>query len=380
MTRVRVGVDVGGTFTKAVAVDSPATIVATRVVPTTHTAEAASPPASWRGRRARREVGAGQRRPRHPLDHQAVNALLEGDAATVGVIGLGRRPDLGAREKRTRLARRRARPGQAAPGPARVLRRHRRPAVEAEVRGALERLPRGRRRRGVRGRGVRPRRPDQRDARSPHWPREAGLPVCTSTELTGLYGLELRTVTAALNASILPIAVRTGAFVADGVRAAGIDAPVMVMRSDGGATDLAGFRPRRCARCTRVRRRRWPARCATPASPTRSWSRSAARRPTSPPSAAAARRCRTCGSRPRHGAAQRRRARRRRRRRIDAAGPPGPRVRRRPPLRPHRRPAYACFMPTRRLRRRDGRVRGAAARRPGRLRGARHRRRARGRR
>ena len=71
---------------------------------------------------------------------------------------------------------------------------------------------------------------------------ELGLPVCASTELSGLYGLELRTVTAALNASILPIAVRTAAFVADGVAAAGIAAPVMVMRSDGGATDLAGFR------------------------------------------------------------------------------------------------------------------------------------------
>jgi hypothetical protein len=71
---------------------------------------------------------------------------------------------------------------------------------------------------------------------------EAGLPVCTSTEMSGLYGLELRAVTAALNASILPIALRTAGVVADGVAAAGIAAPVMVMRGDGGATDLDGFR------------------------------------------------------------------------------------------------------------------------------------------
>ena len=39
MTRVRVGVDVGGTFTKAVAVElTGRSIVATVVVPTTHTA------------------------------------------------------------------------------------------------------------------------------------------------------------------------------------------------------------------------------------------------------------------------------------------------------------------------------------------------------
>ena len=71
---------------------------------------------------------------------------------------------------------------------------------------------------------------------------EAGLPACASSELTGLYGLELRAVTAALNASILPIAERTAEVVADGVDAAGVAAPVMVMRGDGGATDLDGFR------------------------------------------------------------------------------------------------------------------------------------------
>ena len=66
--------------------------------------------------------------------------------------------------------------------------------------------------------------------------------MTTSAELTGLYGLELRSVTAALNASILPIALRTAEVVGAGVAAAGIKSPVMVMRGDGGATDLSGFR------------------------------------------------------------------------------------------------------------------------------------------
>src|SRR5262249_46295464 len=72
--------------------------------------------------------------------------------------------------------------------------------------------------------------------------RERDRPACASTELSGLYGLELRAVTAAVNASILPIAVRTAGYVERGVRDAHIDASVMVMRGDGGATDLAGFR------------------------------------------------------------------------------------------------------------------------------------------
>ena len=40
----------------------------------------------------------------------------------------------------------------------------------------------------------------------------------------------------------MPIALRTASHVEDGVNAAGIDAPIMVMRGDGGATDLAGFK------------------------------------------------------------------------------------------------------------------------------------------
>ena len=71
---------------------------------------------------------------------------------------------------------------------------------------------------------------------------EIGLPACASSELTGLYGLELRTVTAAINASIVPIALRTASYVEQGVAAAGITSPVLVMRGDGGATDLDGFR------------------------------------------------------------------------------------------------------------------------------------------
>ena len=72
--------------------------------------------------------------------------------------------------------------------------------------------------------------------------RAAGLPACASSEMSGLYGLELRAVTAAINASILPIAITTAGFVEAGVAAAGVDSPVMVMRGDGGATDIAGFR------------------------------------------------------------------------------------------------------------------------------------------
>ncbi len=238
---MRVGVDVGGTFTKAVAVDlATREIVASAVVPTTHAA-AGGVAAGVVDAVARLAADVGAERI-ELVTHsttQAVNALLEGDAGEVGVIGMGRRPDVKRVEKRTRLSDVELSPGK-----------HLR--VRHEFFDVTEGLPAGAVRHALQGfadagvaavcvaEAFSPD-DDSNETAVAQLAREAGLPVCTSTELSGLYGLELRTVTAALNASILPLAISTASFVADGVVAAGITAPVMVMRSDGGATDLAGF-------------------------------------------------------------------------------------------------------------------------------------------
>ncbi|MCU1500938.1 MAG: hydantoinase [Ilumatobacteraceae bacterium] len=241
MTSVRVGVDVGGTFTKAVAVElSTRAIVASSVVPTTHNAaggvaagvvEAVAKLAA--------EVGAEHIELVTHSTTQAVNALLEGDAAEVGVIGMGRRPDLARVEKRVRL-----RNVELAPGKQLRARLAFFDVTDGLPAAAITKALQGFIEAGVAAvciaEAFSPD-DDSNETAVAELARGVGLPACTSTELSGLYGLELRTVTAALNASILPIAVSTASFVADGVRAAGITAPVMVMRSDGGATDLAGF-------------------------------------------------------------------------------------------------------------------------------------------
>ncbi|HZC29115.1 MAG TPA: glutamate mutase L, partial [Gaiellaceae bacterium] len=90
---IRVGVDVGGTFTKAVAISvHPLRLRAHAVVPTTHDAAdgvtegvAAALRAlldDLENDRARVELVAYS-------TTQAMNALLEGDVARVGVIGIG---------------------------------------------------------------------------------------------------------------------------------------------------------------------------------------------------------------------------------------------------------------------------------------------------
>ncbi|MEP7112504.1 MAG: hydantoinase/oxoprolinase family protein, partial [Ilumatobacteraceae bacterium] len=171
---------------------------------------------------------------------QAVNALLEGDVVRVGVFGLGRRPDLAKVRRRTSLAGVELSPGRRLPAS----------PVFFDVTDGLSPDDVRREMRRIIGEGVGA--VSVAEAFSPDddrneqivvkIAREAGLPACASTELSGLYGLELRAVTAAVNASILPIAIRTAEFVEQGVRDAHISAPVMVMRGDGGATNLSGFR------------------------------------------------------------------------------------------------------------------------------------------
>ena len=104
---IRIGVDVGGTFTKAVAIETaPLRLLAHTVVPTSHAARQASPRASPR-RSATLLAELGEARSRVALvafsTTQAMNALLEGDVGRVGVLGIGAAPDLRAARKRTQV-------------------------------------------------------------------------------------------------------------------------------------------------------------------------------------------------------------------------------------------------------------------------------------
>lgn len=239
---VRIGVDVGGTFTKAVAFDLHlGAAVARASVPTTHD----DPDGPAAGvvlvvHQVIEAVGAENVELVTYSTTQAVNALLEGDVGIVGVLGMGADPDLRKARRRTRLHRVELSPGRmlqtvgafidvthgldqraledalglfAAAGASAMC--------AAEAFGTEE---------------------ASNERLAVAAAAERGMPGCASSDMSGLYGLELRAVTAALNASILPIAVRTAGHVEGGVLAAGVSAPVMVMRGDGGATDLDGFR------------------------------------------------------------------------------------------------------------------------------------------
>jgi N-methylhydantoinase A/oxoprolinase/acetone carboxylase beta subunit len=244
MSGIRVGVDVGGTFTKAVAVTvHPLTLRAHAVVPTSHAAAGGVTEGVADVLRTLL-ADLGPERDRVELvaysTTQAMNALLEGDVARVGVIGIGAEPEL-------RLARRRTQVGDLKLAPGRVLQTEHafldatRGMDPAHVEAALDRLQAA----GCTALAVSGAFavdvPEQERAVSAR-ARERGMPVCAGHELTGTYGLETRTISAAVNASILPVVERTARIVERVLHEAGIDVPLLVLRGDGGAMSLDAFR------------------------------------------------------------------------------------------------------------------------------------------
>jgi N-methylhydantoinase A len=237
---VRIGVDVGGTFTKAVACDGVSgEVVGSVSVPTTHGATAGVADGVVR---ALTEL-AGELVTQPALvahsTTQAVNALLEGDTAIVGVLGIGRRPDV-------RRARRRTNVGDILLAPGRKLRTVHAllDATDGFDRGRLVDATRGLLERGAQALCV----SEAFGVEDPtgEWAAlevaaDLGVPACAGHELSGLYGLELRTLTAAINASILPTSLHTARLVEQAAAELG-DIPLLVMRGDGGAAAVTSMR------------------------------------------------------------------------------------------------------------------------------------------
>lgn len=240
---IRIGIDVGGTFTKGVALDAVSRSIRARArVGTTHDA----PEGVVAGvLQVLHELLAGL--PAEPpvalVAHattQATNALLEGDMARVGLLALGPAGEERLVRRRTRLA-----DLGLAVGRSLDLRwafvASDAPDLEDRVRGvARSWLEEGVEAAAVsQAFAVEDPGPERRAAETL---RRSGMPATAGSELTGVYGLEMRSSTAAINASILPIMLRTAEHVERALDRSLPGVPLLVVRGDGGAVDLAGLR------------------------------------------------------------------------------------------------------------------------------------------
>ncbi|MCX4862549.1 hydantoinase/oxoprolinase family protein [Streptomyces sp. NBC_00257] len=242
--RIRVGIDVGGTFTDAVAVDATTLELLGQVkVPTSHhhedgvahgIVEALDRLLEQTGRAAE-DVAF--------LAHgttQATNALLEGDVATVGLIGIGTGPGAVLTRRLASLGRLELAPGKRLPlAYAHVAD----PEDPDEVRTAVDTVTRDGAQVLVASEPFGVDRPEGEQAVLDA-ARPRGLPMTAAHEITSLYGLAKRTRTAVVNAAILPRMLATADLVDASITKAGVNAPLMVMRCDGGVMSLDEMRRR----------------------------------------------------------------------------------------------------------------------------------------
>ncbi|HWR30620.1 MAG TPA: hydantoinase/oxoprolinase family protein [Negativicutes bacterium] len=243
---IRIGIDVGGTHTKAVAIDNNTNdIVGKGSVMTTHHHEqgvAAGVVEAFRKCLAENDI-----KPEEVIfiahsTTQATNALLEGDVARVGLIGIGDGFFEGF------LAKRQTKIDNIDLGTGKFIEiDHTYMSIKdmnpANVEKTVKSLIDGGARVIVSSKAFGVDNMKEERTISAEAERQ-GVSSTMASDITKLYGLTTRTRTAALNASILPKMLDTANSTEQSVRALDIQVPLMIMRGDGGVMEINEMKKR----------------------------------------------------------------------------------------------------------------------------------------
>ena len=239
--RIRVGIDVGGTFTKAVAIEMvTGQIIGKVTVPTTHSSSDGVSAGIIEALKTLIQKYSILNPEIELISHsttQAVNALLEGDTAKVGIIGMGVGLEKSNVIKRTNIRDVKLAPNKYLQTCYRFIDTSKY-LEEKEIGQAID----GLKKEGAEVIVV----SEAYSVDDPSNERfvmdRSDIPATAGHELTGVYGLEIRTLTAAINGGILPKTTTTAKFVEFAVQNEKISAPLLIMKGDGGVTDMSTFR------------------------------------------------------------------------------------------------------------------------------------------
>ena len=241
MNRVRIGVDVGGTFTKSVAIDmNNGKIIGKVTVPTSHFSEEGVSTGIIESLMKLIHKEGIKESNIELISHsttQAVNALLEGDTTKVGIIGMGVGLEKSDIVKRTNIGNVELAPNKYLKTCYRFLDTSKF-LDEHEIYQIINEL----KEEGAKVLVVSEAYGVDDPSNELYVMEKSDLPPTAGHELTGIYGLEIRTLTAAINASILLKAISTAKFVELAVRQQKISAPLTIMKGDGGVTDMNTFK------------------------------------------------------------------------------------------------------------------------------------------
>ena len=239
--RIRVGIDVGGTFTKAVAIEMvTGQIIGKVTVPTTHSSSNGVSAGIIEALTTLIQKYSILNSEIELISHsttQAVNALLEGDTAKVGIIGMGVGLEKSNVIKRTNIKDVKLAPNKYLQTCYRFIDTSKY-LEEKETEQAIDEL----KKEGAEVLVV----SEAYSVDDPSNERfvmdRSDIPATAGHELTGVYGLEIRTLTAAINGCILPKTITTAKFVEFAMQNEKINAPLLIMKGDGGVTDMSTFR------------------------------------------------------------------------------------------------------------------------------------------
>ncbi len=234
--KVRIGIDVGGTFTDVVVIDNEShELIGQLKFPTSHDAhEGVALGIITALERAMQQFDLQPDEVAF-IAHsttQATNALLEGDVAKVAVLGIGNGIEALLAKRASKIP-----PIELAPNKLltadhafinsnngivdaiNLLKERGAEVIVASEAFSVDRKT--------------------HEEKITTAAREAGLQATSGHEVSSLYGLRVRTRTAVINAAILPKMIATAEMTDACVKSSGITAPLMIMRSDGGVMSVA---------------------------------------------------------------------------------------------------------------------------------------------
>lgn len=241
--KVRIGIDVGGTFTDAVVIDANTyEVLAKRKIPTTHTEGVACGVVKLISTlMEENNLSADDVAFIAHGTTQATNALLEGDVAQVGILGMATGMDARGARGETNV-------GDIELAPGKYLKSYHtfidsKTLTEQSVDQALTSLKDQGAQVIVASEAFSVDNPEN-EMMVCRQAEEMGLSSTGGHEISQLYGLKMRTRTAVVNASLIPKMIETANMTEQAVKDTHIRSDLMIMRCDGGVMSIEEVRKR----------------------------------------------------------------------------------------------------------------------------------------